>query len=80
VRKALDLGIKPPKEGDKLVKRIHEKFKIDSFDKNQKKIERWESQIDFLKDEREFLEDQAKEDIFREKKNQEALALQYFFF
>ena len=76
----MDLYIKTPKEGDRLIKRVHEKFQIDTFERKKNKVDRWMKELKLFGDEDlEFLEEEAKEDIFREKKLQEALALQLLF-
>jgi hypothetical protein len=52
---------------------------LDSYDKVENKVQRWKEKFSYFEEEEmEFLEEQAKEDIFRAKKLQEELKVQYF--
>ena len=80
MRKELDTYIKPPKEGDRLKRRIKENLPMDSFERADEMKNRLLEKFDFLEDDPEVIDEIVKEDTFRRRELQEEIALQFLSF
>ena len=78
--KELDTYIKPPKEGDRLKRRIKEKLPMDSFERADEMKNRLLEKFDYFDDDPEVIDEIVKEDIFRRRELQEEIALQFLSF
>lgn len=75
--KELDTYIKPPKEGDRLKRRIKENLPMDSFERADEMKKRLLEKFDYFDDDPEVIDEIVKEDIFLRRELQEEIALQY---
>lgn len=72
----MDIYVDKPKEGDRLIKRIKEKFPLDAVEEEKNFIEKFSEKVRDIDFDEEFVKDLAKEHIFLRKKLLEELAAQ----